>query len=142
MLFRSHTVAAWVLRPANGREVRVVVPTSQIFLEMNDSFGTRKFDPWKQQVIFEYRRRDVAASYEIPRSLFDFFLAQVDRYAGASDSTLQQLRYLREGVFLKSWTPEEAARDALRRRVDSSGAPKEDLSAFENFAQEIGRAHV
>ena len=65
----------------------------------------------------------------------DFFLLQVDKYAGASDSTLQQLRYLREGVFLKYWTSEEAARDALRRADDFRTG--EDLSAFQNFAQDI-----
>jgi len=36
---------------------RVVVPTSQIFLDVTDSFGTRKFNPRSQKSIFEYRRR-------------------------------------------------------------------------------------
>ena len=54
------------------------------------------------------------------------------------DSTLQELRYLREGVFLKHWTPEEAARDAIKRRNDlrAAGTP-EDLAAFQNFAQDM-----
>ena len=73
---------------------------------------------------------------EIPKLLFDFFLRQVDRYAGASDSALQQIRYLREGVFLKYWTPEQAAQDALRRRTNLHG-PTEDLSAFWNFAEDM-----
>jgi len=34
--------------------------------------------------------------------------------SGASDSTLQQIRYLRESVFLKSWTPEEFRRRYAR----------------------------
>lgn len=135
--YPNHTVATWVLRPAGGSEVRVVVPTSQIFLEVSDSFGTRRFNPWKQKAIFEYKRLDVPDTFEIPRPLFDFFLAQIDKYAGASDSTLQQLRYLREGVFLKSWTPEEAAHDALRRRADFDRAPVEDLAAFDNFARDM-----
>ena len=115
----------------------IVVPTSQIFLEVTDSFDTRKFDPWHQKSIHEYTRRDVADSFELPHSLFDFFLHQIDRYAGASDSTLQQLRYLREGVFLKYWTPEQAAADALRRRDNLATAPTEDRSAFWNFAQDM-----
>jgi hypothetical protein len=123
--------------PANGAEVRVVVPTSQIFLEVNDSFATRKFNPWRQKTIYEYKRRDVADSFELPKPLFDFFLQQINKYAGASDSSLQQIRYLREGVFLKYWTAEAAARDALGRKNDLSGAPAEDLAAFQNFAEDM-----
>jgi hypothetical protein len=135
--YPNHTVAAWVLHPANGSEIRVVVPTSQIFLDVTDSFGTKKFNPWHQKTIFEYTRRDAADSSELPSPLFDFFLQQVDKYACASDSTLQEIRYLREGVFLKYWTAEEAARDALRRKNDLHPAPAEDLAAFQNFAQDM-----
>ena len=135
--YPNHTVAVWVLHPAGGPVVRVVVPTSQIFLDVNDSFGTRKFNPWKQKTIFEYKRRDMPDSYELPKPLFDFFLSQIDKYAGASDSTLQQLRYLREGVFLKYWTSEAASRDALRRRSDLHSGLAEDLAAFQNFAQDM-----
>ena len=135
--YPNHTVAVWVLHPTNGGEVRVVVPTSQIFLGVNDSFGTKKFNPWHQKTIFEYKRRDVPDSFELPQPLFDFFLRQVDKYAGASDSTLQEIRYLREGVFLKYWTADEAARDALRRQKDLRSGPAEDLAAFRNFIQDM-----
>ena len=135
--FPNHTVAVWVLQPRGKNPVRVVVPTSQIFLGVTDSFGTRKFNPWEQKSIYLYTRRDAPDSFELPKPLFDFFLLQVDKYAGASDSTLQQLRYLREGVFLKYWTSEEAARDALRRADDFRNGPAEDLSAFQNFAQDM-----
>jgi hypothetical protein len=135
--FPNHTVAVWVMHPANRDPIRVVIPTSQIFLEMTDSFGTRKFNPWKQKSIYEYTRRDAPDTFQFPKPLFDFFLSQVDKYAGASDSTLQQLRYLREGVFLKYWSAEEAARDALGRAKDLGSGPAEDLSAFRNFAQDM-----
>jgi hypothetical protein len=135
--YPNHTVAVWVLHPEKGAAIRVVVPTSQIFLDVNDSFGTKKFNPWQQKTIFEYTRRDVADSFELPKPLFDFFLQQVDKYAGASDSTLQEIRYLREGVFLKYWTAEEAAGDALRRRNDLRSAASEELAAFQNFAQDL-----
>jgi hypothetical protein len=135
--FPNHTVAVWVLQPRGKNPVRVVVPTSQIFLEVTDSFGTRKFNPWRQKSIYQYTRRDAPDSFEFPKPLFDFFLLQVDKYAAASDSTLQQLRYLREGVFLKYWTSEEAARDALTRADDFRTGPVEDLLAFQNFAQDI-----
>lgn len=135
--FPNHTVAVWVLRPSEGPVVRVVVPTSQIFLNVTDSFGTRTFNPWRQKSIYDYRRRDVSDSFELPQPLFDFFLSQIDTYAGASDSTLQQLRYLRESVFLKRWTPDDAARDALRRRRDLRSGSAEDLAAFQRFAQDM-----
>jgi hypothetical protein len=135
--YSNHTVAVWVLHPPGGAAVRVVVPTSQIFLDVTDSFGTRKFNPWKQKTIFEYKRRDVADSFELSKPLFNFFLSQIDKYGGASDSTLQELRYLREGVFLRYWTPEQAAEDALRRRSDLHSGPAEDITAFQSFAQDM-----
>lgn len=135
--YPNHTVAVWVLHPTNGGDVRVVVPTSQIFLDVTDSFGTRKFNPWHQKTIYEYKRGDAPDSFELPKPLFEFFLRQVDKYAGASDSTLQQIRYLREGVFLKYWTPEAAAQDALRRKNDLRSGPAEDLAAFQSFAQDM-----
>jgi len=135
--YPNHTVAVWVLHPANGAEVRVVVPTSQIFLEVNDSFGTKKFNAWHQKTIFEYKRRDVADSFELPKPLFEYFVQQLDKYGGASDSTLQEIRYLREGVFLKYWTAEAAARDALRRKNDLHSGPAEDLAALQNFTDDM-----
>lgn len=135
--YPNHTVAVWVVHPATGPIIRVVVPTSQIFLEQTDFFDTKKFNPWSQKTIYEYTRRDAPDSFEMPKPLFEFFLQQVDKYAGASDLTLQQLRYMREGVFLKSWTPEQAAREALRRREALGSAPAEDLAAFQNFASDM-----
>jgi hypothetical protein len=133
----NHTVAVWVLRPPEGPEVRVVVPTTQIFLRESDLFDTRRFDPWRQKAVHEYTRRDVPDSTELPRPLFDFFLQQVDKYAGASDTTLQRLRYLREGVFLRSWTAEAAAREAVRMRRAATSATREDLAALEHFAYDM-----
>ncbi len=138
--YPNHTVAVWVVHPTNGQEIRVVVPTSQVFLEVNDSFGTKKFNAWHQKTIFEYKRHDVPDSFELPKPLFDFFLQQIDKYAGASDSTLQEIRYLREGVFLKYWRPETAAQDALRRKAALGSRPTEDLAAFQNFAQDMRTA--
>ena len=135
--YPNHTVAVWVLHPTAGADVRVVVPTSQVFLTVNDSFATRKFNPWHQKTIFEYKRRDAPDNFELPKPLFDFFLQQIDKYAGASDSTLQQIRYLREGVFLKDWSPENAAADALDRKKGLGSGPAEDIAAFQNFANDM-----
>jgi hypothetical protein len=136
--YPNHTVAVWTLHPATGAAIRVVVPTSQIFLQDTDDFDTRTFNPWSQKTIYEYTRRDVPDTFEIPKSLFDLFVLQVDRYAGASDGTLQQIRYLREGVFLRSWSPEQAAHSADKKRTAlGSAAPAEDAAAFWNFAADM-----
>jgi hypothetical protein len=86
----NHTVAVWVVRPTTGPIVRVVVPTSQIFLEETDRFDTRKFNPWRQKTIYEYRRHDVSDAYELPKPLFNYFAQQMDKYGSASDVTLQE----------------------------------------------------
>ncbi|MFL6235806.1 MAG: hypothetical protein ACJ76N_21935 [Thermoanaerobaculia bacterium] len=135
--YPNHTVAVWEIHPAARKPVRVVVPTTQIFLGPADLFGTRKFDPWRQRSIFEYTRRDVPASLAIPRSLLDFFLGQAERYGGASDAALQRLRYLREAVFLRRLTPEQVAVEAEQALVSGSS---EDAAAFAAFAGEIRTA--
>ncbi len=135
--YANHTVAVWVLHPAKASDVRVVVPTTQIFLTEKDFFGTRTFNAWKQKSIYEYRRRDVPDSFEIPKPLAEFFLHQIDQYAGASNTALQRLRYLREGVFAGTWTPEQAAKSALKMRDDLRNGPVEDGNAYWNFAQDM-----
>lgn len=137
--YSNHTVAVWVLGPpTNHSPVRVIVPTTQIFLDESDLFGTKKFNAWRQKSIFEYKRRDVPDSFEIPNALAEFFLLQVDKYAGATDLTLQRIRYLREGVLQKSRTPEQAAVAALKFRDAFGGnGANEDRSAYWNFAQDM-----
>jgi hypothetical protein len=136
-LYPNHTVAVWTLRPAGRPAIRVVVPTSQIFLTESDTFDTKRFNPWHQKTIYEYTRRDVPDSFELPKPLSDFFLEQVDKYAGTSEATLQQLRYLRDAVFVGSFTPEQAAREALRLRNAASSVPAEDAAAFQYFASDM-----
>ena len=138
--FANHTVAVWTVHPTAAPVIRVVVPTSQIFLDENDLFDTKKFNPWHQKTIYEYTRRDVQDSYQIPTPLIDFFLRQVEKYGGASDATLQRLRYLRESVFLKHWSAERAASEADARRDLLKSASAEDLAALKNFAQDM-RSH-
>ena len=133
--YPNHTVAVWSVNPAGGRVVRVVVPTSQIFLEEGDDFDTRKFDPWRQKTIYEYTRRDVADSFEIPKPLAEFFLLQIDRYAGASNDTLQRIRYLRDAVFRNAWSPEQAANEAVGIHAVAS----EDAKALRNFVEDMRR---
>ena len=136
----NHTVAAWVLRPKSGSAVRVVVPTTQIFLDETDLFGTRKFDPWRQRNIYEYTRRDVSDTFVIPQPLLQFFLTQADKYGGATDDTLQRLRYLREGIFQGRLSREQAASAALARLAASGPGRKDrpaDAAALRHFARDM-----
>ncbi|HEV2194749.1 MAG TPA: hypothetical protein VGR55_04175 [Candidatus Acidoferrum sp.] len=133
----NHTVAVWVLKPPSGKVIRVVVPTSQIFLTETDYFDTKKFDPWRQKTIYEYTRRDVPDSFEVPKPLAEFFLHQLDKYAGATDATLQRLRYLRDAVLNRQITPDQAAREALRQRASLAKSPAEDASALQDFANDM-----
>ena len=137
----NHTVAVWTVHPIGAPIIRVVVPTSQIFVHEDDLFDAKKFNPWHQKTIYEYTRRDVPDSFEIPTALIDFFLEQVDKYGAASDAMLQRLRYLREGVFLKQWTAEYAAREVVARRDLLKNASAEDIAALQNFAQDM-RTHM
>jgi hypothetical protein len=91
----NHTVAVWTIDGAEG-PVRVVVPTSQIFLDPDQSLGTDGFDPWTQKTIYTYTRKDVALSAELDEALIHAFVSRVKTYAPASSDALQTLRNLRE----------------------------------------------
>jgi hypothetical protein len=132
----NHTVAVWMPRLSTGSPIRVVIPTSQVFLTENDTFDTHGFDPWRQKTIYEYTRRDVPDSFELPKPLFDYFLAQLDKYAGASEPALQQIRNLRDAVFNRTLSPDQAASEALRRSAAYSSSA-EDRSAFQHFAEDL-----
>ncbi len=138
--YSNHTVAVWEIHPTARPAVRVVVPTTQIFLSPNDFFGTGKFDPWRQRAINEYTRRDAPPSFEIPRPLLSFFLAQAERYGGATDDTLQRLRYMREAVFQRRLTAEQAAAQAVHQSsvVTLAAGPPEDVTALAGFAEQMG----
>ena len=47
----------------------------RFFSESTTLFATKKFNPWHQKRIYEYKRRDVADSFVVPKPLFDFFLS-------------------------------------------------------------------
>lgn len=72
----NHVVAVWTITDGQAAPVRVVVPTSQIFLDDDASLGTDGFDPWRQKTIYEYRRRDVRDDAELPGPLARFFVAR------------------------------------------------------------------
>jgi hypothetical protein len=94
----NHVVAVWTVKTEEGAPVRIVVPTSQIFLTNEDSLGTKGFDPWSQKTIYEYRRRDVKDSHRIDAELARFFVMQARRYGGLSQLELQRRRNARDAA--------------------------------------------
>ncbi|MFD0726000.1 hypothetical protein ACFQ0E_10360 [Lysobacter brunescens] len=98
----THTVAVWTIQPAPAgsgnmpAEVRIVVPTSQIFLDGAQSLGTRGFDPWTQPKVFPYARRDIAEDHPLPAALARYFVQQVRRHASDPQGLLQTARNRRE----------------------------------------------
>lgn len=93
----NHTVAVWIVGDAgDGRPVRIVVPTSQIFLDSAQSLGTEAFDPWRQPRIYDYGRRDIALDATLPAPLARHFMAQARRDGARSRGVLQGMRNRRE----------------------------------------------
>jgi hypothetical protein len=93
----NHTVAVWTLhRGKDKKDVRIVIPTSQIFLGPDESLGTTEFNPRKQKRIYDYRKMDVKESFEIPADLARFFVAQVEEHGHKSQAQLQRERNLRD----------------------------------------------
>ncbi len=93
----NHTVAVWIIGDAGsdrsaGESVRVVVPTSQVFLDSVQSLDTDRFDPWRQPRVYDYARKDIAADATLPAPLARYFLMQTQRYGAKSRGELQGLR--------------------------------------------------
>jgi hypothetical protein len=119
-----------VVHPSTGPTLRVVVPTTQIFLEPTDYFDTAKFNPWRQKNIYAYTRRDVPDSFTLQPKLFEFFIRQLEEYASASDSTLQQLRYFRGLCYRKLGRQNEQPR---LRRMYAPGFPAPRRKTFRRW---------
>jgi hypothetical protein len=84
----NHTVACWCPRPG----VRVVIPTSQIFLPDAATLGTSGFDPFLQPQIYPYKQSDAPASFQLPPELTGFCLEQIRRYGAANLGNLCRMR--------------------------------------------------
>ncbi|MFZ5636957.1 MAG: hypothetical protein ACOY82_10295 [Pseudomonadota bacterium] len=92
----NHTVAVWVVEAQGRAPARIVVPTSQIFLDSAQSLDTDRFDPWGQKRIFDYTRRDVAADVRLPAALARHFVARVRAHGAESRGALQTRRNRQE----------------------------------------------
>jgi len=95
----NHTVAVWMPEGKDGRPVRVVIPTSQIFLSKNATLGTKEFDPYTQKTIYQYSRKDVKADFRIPSNVATMMLNQVKEHGGSSSQDLQKMRNDRSVIF-------------------------------------------
>lgn len=92
----NHTVAVWTIDAKGDRPTRVVVPTSQVFLDSTQTLGTREFNAWRQKTIFDYRRQDADKSLELPGALASAFVLAIRTHGPRSQLELQSLRNTRE----------------------------------------------
>jgi hypothetical protein len=95
----NHTVAVWQL-PRSARDggptsVRVLVPTSQIWLSREASLGTREFKT--NRVVFPYQRRDLKPETAIPAKVARFLISQLTRFGSLSNEELLARRNRRGG---------------------------------------------
>ncbi len=88
----NHTVAVWTITQASADPVRIVVPTSQVFLSPEASLGTLEFNPWRQKTIWEYRRKDAKGDLKIPAELARRFIQQAQEHAARPQAELQARR--------------------------------------------------
>jgi hypothetical protein len=86
----------WTVDRGTRAEKRIVVPTSQVFLDASQSLGTRVFDAWQQKQVFPYRRLDVAPTAVLPASLARRFARAVADHRTDSQANLQAQRNWRE----------------------------------------------
>lgn len=93
----NHVVAVWTIHPKADAPVRVIVPTSQIFLAGDASLGTEGFNPWKQKRIYDYRRQDARNNLKLPGPLAAAFVQAVREHAGRPQAELQSERNIKEG---------------------------------------------
>jgi hypothetical protein len=102
----NHTVAVWTVDAKSDEPKRIVIPTSQIFLDGAQTLGTREFNPWRQNKIFDYRRQDAAAKLELPGALASAFVLAVREHGPRPQAELQQLRNDKEA---RQWQMLQAA---------------------------------
>lgn len=95
-----HVVAHWTLRPLPGepwphrgarREVRVVIPTSQIFISADATLGTTEIDAYSAKTVWDYWRTDVPDELTIPAPLARHFVTEL-RLAALPQAELQRRR--------------------------------------------------
>ena len=84
----NHTVAVWEVRKgasdkSPGVGVRLVVPTSQVWLSREATLGTREFKA--NRVVFAYQRADLKPDSTLAGPLACHLIAQLRRYGALSN---------------------------------------------------------
>ncbi len=134
----NHTITAWEPAP----NLRVLVPTSQIFQACDATFDATTFDPSVQKTVFEISAVDVPDAFVVPPKLEAFLLGQVTHYAGASLDVLAALRVhraIRHGSSVPSSCASDATSTAAAIRSRSLSA--EDTRALLRYGTtELGLA--
>lgn len=126
----NHTITAWEPAP----NVRVLVPTSQIFQACGATFDGTTFDPTGQKTVFEISAVDVPDAFVVPPALEGFLLGQVTHYGGASLDLLAALRIhraLRHGSSVPSACAADVTSAAAALRSRSLSA--EDTRALVRY---------
>ena len=95
----NHTVAVWTTRDERNQPVRIVIPTSQIFIGPDATLGAKEFDPYTQKTIYDYDRKDIDRDHQIPIEVAQFLIRVVKQYAGKSSALLQTRRNERSKRF-------------------------------------------
>lgn len=88
----NHTVAVWTVKDANSQDVRIVVPTSQIFISDKASLGTFEFDPYQQKIIYDYNNKDIPNNFELPSPLVKEMIKQIEIFGELSQEEFQSKR--------------------------------------------------
>lgn len=86
----NHTVAVWQLRGDELRAVRILVPTSQVFLSRDATLGTSELPT--QRVVFPYARKDLKPDSTLPAPLARVLLARLRAFGALSSAQLQARR--------------------------------------------------
>ncbi len=87
----NHAIAAWEPTP----DVRILIPTSQIFLTCDGTFDQTTFKPNVQKRILPFPKEDMPSSARISGELVAFLLDGADTYGPASDEVQRFLRMKR-----------------------------------------------
>jgi hypothetical protein len=91
----NHTVAVWELTrhvsgSSKGEQVRILVPTSQIWLSREATLGTREMKA--NRVVFPYQRKDLKPDGLIPTPVARHLIGQLRTYGAWSSERLLERR--------------------------------------------------
>ncbi len=91
----NHTVAVWELTrhvsgSSKGEQVRILIPTSQIWLSREATLGTREMKA--NRVVFPYQRKDLEPDGLIPAPVARHLIGQLRTYGAWSSERLLERR--------------------------------------------------